>query len=110
MATKSKQTGPATVASGPEGFIDKVEARRRLNCGARTLDTWMKRRIVPFYKISKRVAFKWSEIETAMERKYRVDRDMGTDPATNGTTEVRLPKIKQPRFGLPIKNEQQRKR
>ena len=74
MATRSKQTGPATVVSGPEGFIDKVEARRRLNCGARTLDTWMKRRIVPFYKISKKVAFKWSEVEAVLERNCRVDR------------------------------------
>ena len=64
------------VATGPvvEPYICKKEAAQRLGCGMRTLDTWMRRGIVPFYKISKKVAFKWSEIEAVLERNCRVDR------------------------------------
>ena len=69
-----QQPGVATAVSATEPFISKVEAARRLNCGLRTLDTWMRRGIVPFYKISKKVAFKWSEIEAVLERNCRVDR------------------------------------
>ena len=64
----------ATGVTAAEPYIGKVEAARRLSCGVRTLDTWMKRGIVPFYKISKKVAFKWSEIEAVLERNCRVDR------------------------------------
>jgi hypothetical protein len=46
------------VAAGPEPFINKAETVRRLSCGARTLDAWMKRGLVPYYKISKKVVFK----------------------------------------------------
>ena len=64
------------VAAGPvvEPYICKKEAAQRLGCGMRTLDTWMRRGIVPFYKISKKVAFKWSEVEAVLERNCRVDR------------------------------------
>jgi transcriptional regulator with XRE-family HTH domain len=57
-----------------EGLINKAEAARRLSCGLRTLDTWMRRGIVPYYKISKKVAFKWSEIEAVLERNCHVNR------------------------------------
>ena len=62
--------GPAQV----EAFIDKVETSRRLNCGLRTLDSWMKRGLVPYYKVSKRVMFRWSEVVTALQAKCHVNR------------------------------------
>jgi predicted DNA-binding transcriptional regulator AlpA len=40
----------------------------------RTVDNWMKRGILPYYKIGKSVAFKWSEIEAALARTCRVCR------------------------------------
>jgi hypothetical protein len=74
MTTNPNQEKQAA-AAGPvvEPFISKAETARRLNCGMRTLDTWMRRGIVPFYKISKKVAFKWSEVEAVLERNCRVD-------------------------------------
>jgi hypothetical protein len=69
-----QQPGAAAAVGATEPFISKKETARRLDCGMRTLDTWMKRGIVPFYKISKKVAFKWSEIQLVLERNCRVDR------------------------------------
>ena len=57
-----------------EEFIDKVETARRLDCGLRTLDTWMKRGLVPYYKVSKRVMFRWSEVLIALQAKCHVNR------------------------------------
>ena len=57
-----------------EEFIDKPETARRLNCGLRTLDCWMKRGLIPYYKISKKVSFKWSEVEAALRESSRVNR------------------------------------
>ena len=57
-----------------EEFIDKVETARRLGCGLRTLDSWMKRGLVPFYKVSKRVMFRWSEVVVALQARCHVNR------------------------------------
>ena len=54
---------PAILAPPVETLIDKLEVARRLNKGARTIDRWMKRRILPFYKTGRSVSFKWSEVE-----------------------------------------------
>jgi predicted DNA-binding transcriptional regulator AlpA len=68
-------TGAVTAAGAVsfEPFINKPEVARRLGCAMRTLDSWMKRGIVPFYKVSKRVMFRWSEVQEVLERNCRVD-------------------------------------
>ncbi len=71
---KNEQGGAAAVPTGVEPFIGKGETARRLDCGVRTLDSWMRRGIVPFYKVSKRVMFRWSEVQAVLERNCRVDR------------------------------------
>ena len=70
----NQQQEMAASAAAFEPFIAKPEVARRLNCGLRTLDTWMRRGIVPFYKVSKRVIFRWSEVQAVLERNCRVDR------------------------------------
>ena len=57
-----------------EGFINKPEVARRLGKRLRTVDNWMQRGILPYYKIGRSVSFKWSEIETALARTCRVCR------------------------------------
>jgi hypothetical protein len=74
MTNESQVSGAATGASAAEPFINKAETARRLDCGLRTLDSWMERGIVPFYKVSKRVMFRWSEVQAVLERNCRVDR------------------------------------
>ena len=55
-----------------EPYIDKVEVARRLHKQVRTIDNWMARGILPYYKISRAVAFRWSEIEEQLARTCRV--------------------------------------
>ena len=58
----------------PEGFIGKKEVARRLNKGVRTVDYWMERGILPYYKIGRSVEFKWSEVESHLAQTCRVAR------------------------------------
>ena len=58
----------------PEGFIGKKEVARRLNKGIRTVDYWMERGILPYYKIGRSVEFKWFEVEAHLAQTCRVAR------------------------------------
>ena len=73
MTAGSQLPSAATAANAEEPFIGKVEAARRLACGKRTLDRWMKRGVVPFYKVFGRVVFRWSEIEGTVKHRWRVE-------------------------------------
>ena len=57
-----------------EGFIGKKEIARRLNKGMRTVDYWMERGFLPYYKIGRSVEFKWSEVEAHLAQTCRVTR------------------------------------
>ncbi len=57
---------------GYEGYIDKRECARRLGRTARSVDTYMAKGIVPFYKLGRTVAFKWSEVDEHIRTHYRV--------------------------------------
>ena len=70
----TRTTQAAGASDEPEVYINKVEVARRLNCGLRSVDSFMSRGIVPFYKVSKRVLFRWSEVAGALERNCRVNR------------------------------------
>ena len=61
-----------TVPAGPEGYIDKRELARRLGRTVRSVDTYMALGIVPFYKLGRTVAFKWSEVDAHIMAHYRV--------------------------------------
>jgi predicted DNA-binding transcriptional regulator AlpA len=65
---------PAGASPAVENFINKAEVGRRLGKKLRTVDNWMKRGILPYYKIGRSVSFKWSEIETALARTCHVTR------------------------------------
>jgi excisionase family DNA binding protein len=72
------ETSPATATNQPpatpDGFIGKPEVARRLNKTIRTVDNWMKRGLLPYYKIGRSVAFKWSDVETHLIANCRVSR------------------------------------
>ena len=73
---KSELTIPSSpVASAEiavEPFIGKAEVARRMNKTLRTVDNWMARGILPYYKIGRSVGFKWSEIESHLAQTCRV--------------------------------------
>ena len=77
--TSDPRAGDQTMTSGVpvEPFIRKPEVARRLQRQVRTVDNWMKRGILPYYKIGRSVAFKWSEIEVALARTCRIYRGRG---------------------------------
>ncbi len=60
--------------SGPgyEGYIGKPECARRLGRTVRSVDTYMALGIIPFYKLGRTVAFKWSEVDAHIKAHYRV--------------------------------------
>ena len=63
--------GPAATA---EAFITKVEVAKRLNRDVRTITTWMRQGLIPYYRIAHTVVFKWSEVEKQLAATCRVAR------------------------------------
>ena len=55
-----------------EEFIGKEEVARRLGKTLRTVDNWMNRRLLPYYKIGRSVSFRWSECEAHLAATCRV--------------------------------------
>lgn len=64
--------GAAERAGPVEAFIDKAEVGRRTGMRPRTIDEWMKRGVLPYYKIGRSVRFKWSEVEARLQERCRV--------------------------------------
>ena len=65
---------PVAPAVAAESFITKAEAAKRLNRDVRTLTTWMRRGLIPYYKIAHTVVFKWSEVEKQLAATCRCGR------------------------------------
>jgi hypothetical protein len=55
-----------------EGYIDKHECARRLGRTVRSVDTYMAVGLIPFYKLGRTVAFKWSEVDAHIKAHCRV--------------------------------------
>jgi excisionase family DNA binding protein len=65
---------PSVAANGGEPFIKKRDVAKRLGKTVRTVDNWMSRGILPYYKIGRSIEFKWSEIEAHLAQTCRVTR------------------------------------
>ena len=75
MPTEIKENGSDGANGRPvEEFIDKREVARRLRKKLRTIDNWMRRGLLPYYKLGRSVCFKWSEVETHLGETCRVCR------------------------------------
>jgi len=59
-------------ASTSDTLKTKREAAQYLHIGTRTLDDWMKRKMIPFFKIGKVVRFRVSDLDAALDKKFRV--------------------------------------
>lgn len=62
----------ASMPAGPEGYINKHETARRLGRTVRSIDTYMAKGIIPFYKLGRTVMFKWSEVDQHIQAHFRV--------------------------------------
>ena len=74
MAETAQAITTGQTPATPEGFIGKTEVARRLNKTLRTVDNWMQRGLLPYYKIGRSVVFKWSDVETHLTQTCRVAR------------------------------------
>ncbi len=76
LADGSFRTGTQAAGSAVsfEPFINKPEVARRLGKRVRTVDNWMQQGLLPYYKIGRSVAFKWSEVEVQLRHVCRVGR------------------------------------
>ena len=56
-----------------EAFINKAEVGRRLHIQARTIDDWMKRGLLPYYKVGRSVRFRWTEVQRHLAETCRIN-------------------------------------
>ena len=74
MAKTAQVTAPVQPLAQPEDYIKKPVVAKRLNKTVRTVDNWMKRGLLPYYKIGRSVEFKWSEVDAHLKATCRVSR------------------------------------
>jgi excisionase family DNA binding protein len=68
--TESKPV-ESNAAATAEPYIGKRELARRLSIKFRTVDSWISRGWIPYYKVGKYVLFKWSEVDAQVSRTFR---------------------------------------
>jgi len=73
MGNTIESQSPAAEAI-TERYINKPEVAHRLGKSLRTVDNWIQRGILPYYKIGRSVEFKWSEVEAHLAQNCRVTR------------------------------------
>ncbi len=66
-ANTGKETGPQN-----EEYISKKEVGRRLGKPVRTVEYWMWRGWLPYYKIGRSVRFRWSEVQSRLGQEHHV--------------------------------------
>lgn len=73
MAEKNQTAvADAPAARTAEQFINKGEVARRLGKTLRTVDNWMQRGLLPYFKIGRSISFKWSDVEAHLAQTCRV--------------------------------------
>ena len=53
-------------------LLTKAEIAKRLKKDQTTIDNWMRRGILPYYKLGRTVAFRWSDVLRHFEAHFRV--------------------------------------
>ena len=71
---KRRMTADTGKTTGPlhEEYISKTELGRRLGKPVRTIEYWMSRGWLPYYKIGQAVRFRWSEVQTRLTQQNHV--------------------------------------
>ena len=65
-------TSPQPAPQGFEPYISKLEVARRMGRTARCVELMMSRGILPFYRWDSQAAFRWSEVQQALDKHFRV--------------------------------------
>ena len=56
-----------------EPLVDKATVARHLSVEVRSVDNYMKRGILPYYKFGRSVRFKLSDVDAVANERFRVD-------------------------------------
>jgi len=72
IAVEGQQPPPGAAVPGFEGYIDKRTLAKLLGRTVRSIDTYMAKGVIPFYKLGRTVAFKWSEVDEHIKAHFRV--------------------------------------
>ena len=56
-----------------DGLLDKREVAARLRISPRTLDSWLRKKRIPFFKIGTTVRFRMSDVLERLQASYRVN-------------------------------------
>ena len=59
-------------ASPPSAYLDKLQAAALFGISPRTLDCWMKRRLLPFLRIGRTIRFDRADIARHLQSTHRV--------------------------------------
>lgn len=62
----------AQPANPADEYLSKREIAHRLKKETRTIDNWMRRGILPYYKFGRTVAFRWSDVQAHLDANFRV--------------------------------------
>lgn len=57
-----------------EEFLTSRKLAERLNTDVRTIERWVQRDWLPYYRIGRVLRFKWSEVEVALQQISRTSR------------------------------------
>lgn len=71
QAAASKLDG-INMLTAAEAWVGKKEAAAHLKISLRTLNSWMKKGVIPHMRIGRGVRFKLSEVDEAMKRRLGV--------------------------------------
>ena len=65
---------PQAANAATECLIDKTELARRVGRKVRTVNYWMSKGLIPYFKVGQAVLFKWSDVEAHLQQTFRVCR------------------------------------
>jgi excisionase family DNA binding protein len=70
----TKLNGQPAVTSPMQGLLTKAQSAEYCQVRTRTIDNWMKRGLIPYYKIGKAVRFRIDDIQAHLDKTCRVAR------------------------------------
>ena len=69
-----------------QGYLTKAEVAIRLRKTIRTIDSWMARGILPYFKIGHSVSFDWEDCQRHLAEHFRVS-SFGCNTGRNGAAQ-----------------------
>jgi excisionase family DNA binding protein len=60
------------ISATAEPYLTKPQAATYLSMSQRGLQDWMKRRMVPYFKIKRAVRFRRSDLDAVLDQRFRV--------------------------------------